>query len=563
MKRDGDKRSDAGSKTLRRQAEERLKNRRAGADLNADADLQRLIHDLGVHQIELEIQNEELQSARLETEDALARYTELFDFAPIGYATLDVQGGILQVNHAAGQILRRERSRLTGRPFADYVTVDHRDAVKRLLAAATDVAGAHACEARILTLNGEWVEVRLTAARSESGILLLAIVDITLVKKRERELANAQAVLRAIDRRKDEFLAVLSHELRNPLAPIKNSLFVLERAAPGSERARNAQAIIDRQVSHLTRLVDDMLDVTRITQGKIHLNLEPVELGELLRRALADHRVSFEAHGINLREKIGAGPFWVDGDADRLTQAFSNVLGNAEKFTPRGGEVVVSLECFGGSAVARVSDSGAGIAPDVLPHVFEIFQQAPQTIDRSRGGLGLGLPTVKGLIDLHHGQVSIASEGPGHGTELTIQLPVREAPKVAPTVEAPPETPPRRVLVIEDNVDSAESLKDALVYWGHEVQVAFDGPSGLAAAPAFRPDVVICDIGLPGMDGYDVARAFRADPRSRGVQLVALSGYTQAADLEKASAAGFVRHLAKPVRLDTLDRLFAELTVPG
>ncbi|MGC4122451.1 MAG: PAS domain S-box protein [Myxococcales bacterium] len=395
---------------------------------------------------------------------------------------------------------------------------------------------------------------------SEGQVVLLVCLmrDVTQRKQAEEALHAANEQLSEVDRRKNGFLAMLSHELRNPLAPIRSSLFVLERAEPGGEQARRAQAVIARQAEHLRRLVDDLLDVTRITRGKLQLRREPLELDELARRTVEDHRSVFAACGIFLELESAPRELWVRGDRTRLVQALGNLLHNAAKFTPRDGRTTVSLEVDPGArqAIVRVRDTGAGIAPQVLPRLFEAFTQAETTLDRSKGGLGLGLALVKGLIERHGGTVRGESEGLGKGATFSFALPLG-----APTEPDRPRTPgrgadaagPTRVLVIEDNADSAESLREALGLGGHVVEVAPDGPTGLRKARAFRPDVVLCDIGLPGMDGYAVAAAMRADPELGHVPLMALTGYAQPEDVAHAREAGFAVHLAKPPDLEALE----------
>jgi two-component system CheB/CheR fusion protein len=370
------------------------------------------------------------------------------------------------------------------------------------------------------------------------------------------ERRRAAQALRDADIRKNEFLAALSHELRNPLTPIRNGLMLLDLAAPDSKQFRRARAVLDRQVAHLVRLVDDLLDVTRITRGKIDLHREQVELGDLARRTVDDHEAGFEAHGIALELKLPAEPLWLVADATRLVQVVGNLLANAMKFTPRGGRVAVTLSRDRGAAVLRVHDSGVGIDAGVLPQLFVPFMQGRQPLDRTAGGLGLGLAIVKGLVELHGGSVAAASEGPGQGAELTVRLPLSaETPEhVAPDVE-PRTGGGRRVLVIEDNVDAADTLRDLLELKGHEVRVAHDGPGGIAAARAFHPEVVLCDLGLPGMSGYEVARALRVEHDVTGALLVALSGYALPENRQWSSEAGFTHHIAKPATLEELEQV--------
>jgi PAS domain S-box-containing protein len=373
----------------------------------------------------------------------------------------------------------------------------------------------------------------------------------------QRDLRDANRRLQEADRRKDEFIAVLSHELRNPLAPIQNSLYILDRAPPGGDRALRALEVIRRQTTHLSRLVEDLLDVTRIARGKIRLQRQRVDLVEVVRRTVEDHLASFSDAGLRLASSLPDGALWVHADATRLAQIVGNLLGNALKFTPRGGEVALSLVEDGGSGTLRLRDDGVGIAPDVLERLFRPFSQADQTLDRSRGGLGLGLALVRGLAALHGGSASAASEGLGRGAEFTVSLPLEAAPRAE--VSAPPPVPvaARRVLVIDDNAESADTLKELLELSGHEVRAAYDGPGGIAAAREFRPDFVLCDIGLPGMSGYAVASALRADPALEASFLVALSGYALADDVQRALEAGFHQHVAKPPSLEALERLLA------
>jgi signal transduction histidine kinase/CheY-like chemotaxis protein len=350
--------------------------------------------------------------------------------------------------------------------------------------------------------------------------------------------------------RKDQFLAVLAHELRNPLTALRNALGVLARAPPGGEQAARAQAILDRQATHLTRLVDDLLDVSRIASGKIRLRRRPVDLVEVVRAAVQDVRPMYEAKGLTLELAPVAAPVGVDGDATRLAQVVTNLLFNAWKFTDRGGSVTVALGAEQGRAVVRVRDDGAGLDGAMLARIFRPFVQADATLDRSAGGLGLGLALARSIAELHGGTITASSDGPGRGAEFTVSLPLAE-PAPAPS-PAEPSAPARRVrvLVIEDNEDSAAGLREFLELHGHQAAVAKDGPAGLEAALAWDPDVVFCDVGLPGLDGYEVARRLRAG--GSRARLIALTGYARSADVERARRAGFDDHLAKPADLERL-----------
>ncbi len=400
----------------------------------------------------------------------------------------------------------------------------------------------------------------ISAYRVGAGHFATAFTDITERKRAEEALAAAHLLLADTDRRRTEFLAVLSHELRNPLTSVCNSLRVLERAVPGSEQAQRAQEVMDRQTRQLVRLVDDLLDVTRVTRNKIQLKRAPLDLNELVRRSVEDYRSSFEDKGVALEVELAPEPLTVDGDAARLAQVVGNLLQNAAKFTPAGGRVAVSTSAATprGPATLRIADSGAGIDAAMLGHLFQPFMQADATLDRSNGGLGLGLALVKGLVEMHGGKVHAHSDGSGKGAAFVVELPLDATAAAEVTPAAPgAAVRHRRVLIIEDNVDAADSLGEVLRLGEHEVEVAYGGPAGLALARVFRPEVVLCDIGLPGMDGYAVARAFRADDALRGVFLVALSGYALPEDLQRAAEAGFDRHLSKPPALEKVERLLA------
>jgi signal transduction histidine kinase len=392
--------------------------------------------------------------------------------------------------------------------------------------------------------------------------LVLAREESDRVKGRLREMNDH---LVAADVRKNEFLAMLSHELRNPLAALRTASYILETGSSAPDQAHRTLAVIDRQVGHLTRLVDDLLDVTRVSRGKVQLRRETLDLADLVRRVGEDHRPIFVERGIDFAVRVPDAPVPVNGDGTRLAQIVGNLLHNAAKFTAAGGRVALLLERdLGRHAVICVRDTGAGIAPDTLAHVFEPFVQADRTLDRSGGGLGLGLALVKGLAELHGGGVDVQSMGPGQGSEFSVRLPLAPAP--APCTDTTPDAvaiaSPRRVLLIEDNTDTAQSLGEALALRGHVVRVASTGTAGVREAERFGPDVVLCDIGLPGVDGYQVARTLRAHPTLRCALLVALSGFASHEDVDKAKQAGFDHHMAKPPDLDALDRLFASSQFP-
>jgi signal transduction histidine kinase/integral membrane sensor domain MASE1 len=368
----------------------------------------------------------------------------------------------------------------------------------------------------------------------------------------------ARAEAEAASRAKDEFLAMLGHELRNPLGAISSAIGVLERVEPHSPAAERAHAIIGRQAGHLARLVNDLLDVARVTSGKIPLRCQPLDLKEIVERCLTalQHAGRTGQHRMSL---VGDGGL-VNGDPTRLEQVVGNLLDNALKYTPPGGRVDVTVTREQDEAVLRVRDSGVGIPPEALSGVFELFVQGAQSLDRAQGGLGMGLTLAKRLVELHGGRIAVASEGQDRGTEFTVRLPLaRVPPDGVGSGAIPPQGPPRRILVIEDHADARDSLCLWLRQWGHEVDEADNGVRGLEQILATRPEVALVDIGLPGRDGYDLARTIRGTPAGAQICLIALTGYGQAEDRRRAEEAGFDRHLVKPVDEQQLQAVLASL----
>jgi len=369
-----------------------------------------------------------------------------------------------------------------------------------------------------------------------------------------REMARAKSAeekLQEANRRKDEFLAMLSHELRNPLAPIVASAQVLDKVAPNDARIAWVREVIERQVTHLAGLVDDLLDVSRITQGKITLHREAVELGKVIEHSLEIVRPLFDSKRHVLAVDVPETPVWVHGDFSRLSQIFSNVLHNAAKYTADGGQIGLDVEVDRGSVCVRVRDNGIGIEPQFLPHVFEVFTQGYRGLDRSQGGLGVGLAVVRRLIELHQGEVNITSDGPAHGTEVSVRLPCIS--EVVPHAALQPTPLPsrggKRVLVVDDNADAAESIAVLLEIEGHEVKAVTDAMQALSCLETFAPQVAIIDIGLPGMNGYELAACIRADRIQPKPLLIALTGYGQAEDFDRSRDAGFDHHFVKPAEL--------------
>ncbi len=385
------------------------------------------------------------------------------------------------------------------------------------------------------------------------------------------QLSASSQRLQAADRRKDQFLAVLAHELRTPLAPILHAAQLLATHHASAEAGPGrAAAAIERQVRRMAQLVDDLLDVSRVRQGKVRLARRPLVLGEVVEHALQTSRVLLEQSGVIVEVHRAEEPVRVSGDPNRLEQVLCNLLSNACRHTPPGGRVEIEVDVRGGEAHLRVRDTDAGIAPEDLPHVFDLFHQA----ESDGGGLGIGLTLVRTIVELHGGRVSASSEGVGRGTAVSVVLPLRStaAPEAAlatggPAAAAPPEVlqppgaqdRPLQVLVVEDNADGALLLAALLETMGYEAHIANTGSEGLELARRLRPDTVVMDLGLPGMDGYEVARRMRADPELEGIHLIALSGYSSASDRRRAYEAGFDVHLAKPAEADALQRTLTDL----
>ena len=491
---------------------------------------------------------------RVRSEDALRESEQRFLLAfhanplPMSITRLD-DGRHLEVNEAAlrhGGFTREEMLGHTKAALGFWIDAAQRDAMLREL---HEHGRVRDFQVTSQTRSGERRQLLVNSALMRFGgvpAVLNVSIDIT-----DR--------IRA-DRAKDEFLAMLGHELRNPLGTIRNAMALLE-ASPHHERDREVIAVVSRQTAQLTRLVDDLLNMSRLTSGNIQLRRQMVDVHALARRCLDALRHSGRTarHDVTL----DGPPVYVDGDPARLEQIVNNLLDNALKYTPPGGRVTVTTEVVGDEAVLCVRDNGQGIDPALLPRVFDLFVQAPQGLDRAEGGLGLGLAVVKGLTDLHGGSVSVHSEGIGRGSEFTIRLKAAGAPlppaHATAAHEGAARGPRRRVLVVEDNADAREVLKVLLESSGHVVETAADGPAGLEALRAFRPDIALIDVGLPGFDGYALVRSARQHRELDAVRLVAVTGYGQEDDREHALAAGFDRHVTKPVDPDALDQLVSDL----
>jgi signal transduction histidine kinase len=378
----------------------------------------------------------------------------------------------------------------------------------------------------------------------------------------QRDALQSQAVaLKEADVRKDEFLATLAHELRNPLAPLRHGLDVLRRR-PESPESVEIRDMMDRQLVHLVRLIDDLLDVSRVTQGKIELRKAPVELADIVRSAVEVSQPLIDSAGHSLTVELPSEPVWVEGDLTRLAQIVGNLLNNAAKYTPEGGRIQLVVRGMEDIAEFSVSDNGIGISADMQAKVFHLFTQVDNQLDRSRGGLGIGLALVKRLVEMHGGTIDLDSAGAGKGASFKVLIP-RAAPPGPATLPGEPgqqtsTSRPLRILVVDDTVEVAQTIGWMLEEIGHDYHMVHDGRLALQAAKDYEPDAILLDIGLPGMDGYQVCRAFRQDARFKSVPIIAQSGWGQDRDKASASAAGFNHHLVKPVRFDELEKVLQE-----
>ncbi len=444
-----------------------------------------------------------------------------------------------------------------------------RDAAFAPCLSAAQLAGYRAvCSTPLLTRTGQIIGTIATyfSRPTRPSDRQLRVVEL-YARQATEAIDNARLYeeIQQANRRKDEFLAMLAHELRNPLAPILNALHIMHLRNHNHRDIEQARAIVERQVRHMTRLVDDLLDVSRIDRGKIELRKEPVELGEIVARAVESTKPFLETRGHDLEVVLPPAAVLLEADPTRLEQILANLLNNASKYTEPGGSVRLIAEIDGSELVLRVQDTGIGIAPEMLPHVFDMFMQADRSLDRAQGGLGIGLTLVRRLVELHGGSVMAYSAGLGQGSEFKVRLPLSNKPLAArPRATSPSNQSSGRtgrILVVDDSRDAAESLVMLLQLQGHEVRSASDGPGALEAARAFQPDVVLLDIGLPGMDGYEVARRLREEEGAQKVLLVAMTGYGQDEDRRRSAEAGFDHHLIKPVDLGELQEVLGRSEV--
>jgi PAS domain S-box-containing protein len=485
------------------------------------------------------------------------RLKALFANAAVGIAEVTSDGRFALVNDALCKLLGEPREALIGLPIARMAHAEDQADVERVIERLrVREIEVYSEERRFVRRGGGtiWVKLSMSLARESAEVRGVAVIeDVT-------ERRHAEEELRESDRRKDEFLAVLAHELRNPLAPIRNSLHVLRMSEnPAIEKVVN---MMERQVQHMVRLVDDLLEISRISRGKIELRRERADLAAILRGAIDTSRPLIDAAHHTLEANLPpAGELIVEGDVVRLCQVFSNLLNNAAKYTPAGGLIRIDVEAAGGMATVRVSDNGEGIPAAMLGRIFNMFMQINPG-SRAQGGLGIGLTLARTLVHLHGGSIEASSEGPDHGCEFAVKLPLAEAQGLATPAAASSMARDRplllqRVLVVDDNQDAADSLGMLLQFLGAEVKVVHGGREALEAMHTFKPAVVLLDLGMPNMDGLEVARRMREDPEMRGATLVALTGWGQGEDRRRTGEAGFDYHLVKPADVRTLQSILS------
>ena len=511
----------------------------------------------------------ERKRAEVQLRQSHDTFYTLIENSPFGLYIIDAQFRVMKVSAATHNVFRNVHP-LIGRDFEEVLKLlwpeesvaNLVNRFRHTMATGEPFAMPNFCEQRqdIAEVESyDWKIERITLPDGQFGVVCY-FYDITERSRAEKLLQEQAAVLAESNRRKNEFLAMLAHELRNPLAPIRNAAQVLRLSKDAGEIGQSAAATIERQVSQMVRLVDDLLDVSRINQGKIELRRGPIELASHVHHAVEASRAMYKSMSHDLTVTLPPKPIYLNADSTRLIQVLGNLLNNACKFTEECGRISLTVEEHDGQAVIRVRDSGIGIAADQIPRIFDMFTQVDTSVERSVNGLGIGLTLVKSLVEMHNGTVEVNSAGLGHGSEFVVRLPalaVTPESTLQPTPETPLPTTSRRILIVDDNRDSAITLAMWLKCIGNETLTAYDGVEALETAAKFLPDVVLLDIGLPLLNGYEVARKIREQPWGQSMLLIALTGWGQEEDRQKSKEAGFNAHLVKPVEQSVLMKLLA------
>lgn len=507
------------------------------------------------------------KQAAVAVQTSEVRYRRLFETARDGILILDANTlKIIDANPFMTEMLGYTRDEFMGKELWEIGLFDDKQASQAAYEELQEKGYIRYDHLPLQSKDGKRAEVEFVSnvyQVDQRPIAQCNIRDIGERSRLERKTHEQAEALADLHRRKDEFLAMLSHELRNPLAPISNAVQLLRLQRDESRLQQRARTIIERQLEQLVHLVDDLLEVSRISTGRIHLQREQLDMRSIVERGVetASPLVEQREHALDVH--LPPAPVWIDGDATRLEQVVVNLLNNAAKYTDEGGHILLSLQQEGTEAVLRVRDSGVGIAPDLMPRIFTLFTQSERSLARSQGGLGIGLALVQWLVEMHEGRVEVFS-ALGKGSEFVVRLPSAPAaagnPPSPPTEEIQPIGPSLRVLVVDDNVDAAESLALLMTELGHDVRTAHDGPSALEGVLDYRPNVVLLDIGLPGFDGYEVAKRMRQQSILQNVVLVAMTGYGKESDRKRAEEAGFDHHLVKPAKFEKVQQILVSVS---
>ncbi len=495
------------------------------------------------------------------------RYRRLFETARDGILILDAESGkIIDANPFLCELLGYSRAELLGKELWEIGVFEDAVASRAAFVKLQTTGYDRHEDLPLKTCDKRQVEVEFISNVYQAGgesVIQCNIRDITDRIRMQREINRQAAALSDAYRRKDEFLAMISHELRNPLAPILNAVHLLRLQGDENPMQRKARSMIERQTAHLAHIVDDLLEISRIATGRVHLRISKVELNSIVNRATAAARPLIEARQHQLSASLCEQPIWLNADPVRLEQVVVNLLNNAAKYTGEGGQIWLTVRPLGGEAEIRVKDTGDGIEPALLPRIFDLFTQADKSLDRSQGGLGIGLALVRSLVEMHRGSVTAESRGLGTGSEFIVRLPVVHSPMElkapGPPRAAEQALPGSRVLVVDDNHDTADSVVSLLLLAGYDARAAYAGISGLEMAYSYRPHVALLDIGLPEMDGFEIARRLHGDPKADGVLLIAMTGYGEEHHRQASGEAGFCHYLVKPVDPNKLLELLAEL----
>ncbi|HVW38838.1 MAG TPA: ATP-binding protein [Pirellulales bacterium] len=515
-------------------------------------------------------QREQLQATLIALGESEQRFARFMQHLP-GLAWIkDGEGRYVYVNDAAEKAFRTPRADLYGKTDREIFSRETAELFqqndRRALLSATGEQTIEKLEHADGAVHHSIVsKFPIPGAAGENALIGGMAIDIT-------DRIRAEEALRDADRRKDEFLATLAHELRNPLAPISNSLQVLRMQGALSDDSAAAHAIIERQVRQMVRIVDDLLDVSRITRGRLELRQERIELADAVRSAIETSRPAVDGRGHELVVDLPEQPIYLEGDLTRLGQAFSNLLNNSARYTPPGGRITIEAKAAAEQVVVAVRDNGVGISAESLPYVFEMFRQGDGALERSQGGLGIGLTLVRRLVELHGGTVEVHSEGRGQGSEFIVRIPLAEpldaeaaptAPETPHAMATPGKPPQRRVLVVDDNSDSATTLGKMLEIMGSEVRLAHDGLQAVDVASSFQPEIIFMDLGMPNLNGYDATRRIRTMPWGREITIVALTGWGQQEDVQQSIEAGCTTHVVKPIDFAVLGKLMSGMMPAG